>query len=203
MMQVRDLSFSYAERHVFTQWSGQFAPGLVWLQGPNGCGKSTLLKLLGGALAPGAGDVGIDGVSLQQTPLAYRRLVFWLGPGEIAFDHLTAAEYWGFMQHLYPHFDADAAQRHCAGFGLQPHTRLALHKLSTGTQRKVWLVAALAAGTAVTLLDEPMNALDAASQSYLQTALMAQAQDTQRVWITSSHEDLGDAGQLARRLPLA
>jgi ABC-type sulfate/molybdate transport systems ATPase subunit len=66
-----------------------------------------------------------------------------------------------------------------------------LATLSTGTQRKVWLAVALAAGTTVTLLDEPLNALDAKSLEYLRSVLVKCAQDPSRAWIVASHEDLG------------
>ena len=55
----------------------------------------------------------------------------------------------------------------------------------TGTPRKVWLAAALAAGTSVVLLGEPLSALDAAT-----------------AFIVASHESLGAAAERAARLDL-
>jgi ABC-2 type transport system ATP-binding protein len=187
-----DLSFSYPARHVFTRWSARFEPGLTWLRGGNGSGKSTLLKLLAGALPPLSGRLVAAGIDAAQDPLGYRRKVFWCGPGAIVFDHLRPDEFFAFMQSLYPHWDSAEAAAQAQAFGLAPHFGQRLAALSTGTQRKVWLAAALAAGTAVLLLDEPLNALDAASLAHLQLQLAAAAARRSAAVVVASHEQPAD-----------
>jgi ABC-type multidrug transport system ATPase subunit len=193
LLQVSELSFSWPRRHVFTAWSAQAPAGLTWLRGANGSGKSTLLKVLGGALPALAGQVRLntaDGCVLEPSidALAYKREVFWCGPGAIAFDHLKPTEYFGFLQGLYPRFDARAVAGHAEALGLAPHRHSPLAALSTGTQRKVWLAAALSAGTRLRLLDEPLNALDATSLAYLHGVLEAATRDTHAAWLVASHE---------------
>jgi ABC-type multidrug transport system ATPase subunit len=205
VLTVEALTFSYPNRHVFTLWSHRFAAGLTWIQGSNGSGKSTLLKLLTGALVPQAGQLVCSGFDQAVQPLDYRRNVFWCGPGPVAFDHLTPLEFFAFMRGLYPTVDDAALAQHLAGFALAPFINAPLCTLSSGTQRKVWLALALAAGTQVTLLDEPLNALDAASVAYLLAVLAALAQDAstrQRALIVASHDDLGPADAQAMRLGL-
>jgi ABC-type multidrug transport system ATPase subunit len=187
-LQAEGLCFSYANRHVLTMWDGRFAPGLTWLRGANGSGKSTLLKLLAGALEPFAGRRVAAGVDAAADPLGYRRQVFWCGPGAPAFDHLSAPEFFAFMATLYPGF-ADAARAEAVeGLGLRPFLRPRIAQLSSGNQRKVWLVAALAAGTPVVLLDEPFNALDASSSAWLHGALARRAAAAAQAWVVASHE---------------
>jgi ABC-type multidrug transport system ATPase subunit len=207
VLQVQDLSFSWARRHVLTAWSARCEGGLTWLQGANGCGKSTLLQLLAGALPPLAGAWGLhlaDGRRLDAAadPQAWKRAVFWCGPGAIAFDHLTPTEYAGFIAGLYPGFDAAALARHLAGFQLGPHLDIRLAALSTGTQRKVWLAVALSVGTPLRLLDEPGNALDTASLAWLHQALAEAAAQREVVWLVASHEP-APLAQGARLLTLA
>lgn len=189
VLRIEDLSFSYPGRHVFTAWCAELRPGLTWLRGPNGSGKSTLLQLLAGALPPLTGRLRVNGIDQQAEPLGYRREVFWCGPAGIAFDHLRPDEYFGFIAGLYPRLDATALARHVDGLGLEPYRGQALAALSTGTQRKVALATALAVGSAVVLLDEPFNALDTASLTYLRSAL-AQAADGAQAWLIASHEAL-------------
>jgi len=201
-LQVRNLSFSYPGRHVFTAWQGDFAAGLTWVRGSNGSGKSTLLRLLAGALPPLAGTLCAAGIDAAAQPLDYRREVFWCGPGAIAFDHLQPGEYFAFLRSLYPLLDAASIDAHVQGFGLAPFLRKRLCELSTGTQRKVWLAAALAAGTRVVLLDEPLNALDAASTAYLLAQLLAAARSPRQACVIASHEPPGEAAGLATLLDL-
>ncbi len=202
LLQAQQISFSYPERTVFTAWSGEFCAGLTWVRGSNGSGKSTLLKLLAGALPIAAGALTVRGVDESVRPLDYRREVFWCGPGAMPFDHLLPHEYFGFMRGLYPHWDDTQLAEHIAGLGLKAHLHQRLSALSTGTQRKVWLAAALAAGTAVVLLDEPLNALDPNSLVYLLTVLAQKAFEAQQAWVVASHESLGDAGAQAQVLQL-
>lgn len=191
VLSVQRLTFGYPGRPVFDGWSHDFSAGLTWVRGRNGCGKSTLLKLLAGGLVAGAGELSLQGISQRTQALDYRRKVFWCGPSAIAFDHLSPAEYFGFMRGLYPEFDLQALQHHIAGFALQACLNLPLTTLSTGTQRKVWLATALSAGCRLSLLDEPINALDAASLAHLRAALSDCAKDVSRAWIVTSHEDMG------------
>ena len=187
LLQIENLSFSYPGRHVLTGLSASVGPGLTWLRGPNGSGKSTLLALLAGALPPLTGSLRVQGVDAIAQPLDYRRAVFWCGPGAIAFEHLRPPEYFGFIAELYPRFDASALARHVHGLGLAPHLGLRLSALSTGTQRKVWLAAALSVGTALVLLDEPLNALDAASLAHVCAALQQAGTDRSSAWLVASH----------------
>lgn len=200
---MQQLGFSYPARHVFNGWSAEFGPGLSWVRGPNGSGKSTLLQLIAGALPARSGRLSVNGIDAAQRPLDYRREVFWCGSGPIAFDHLRAPEYFGFMRSLYPSFDVSALPEHIAGFGLAPHLDMRLATLSAGTQRKVWLAAALVANTAAVLIDEPVNALDAASLAHLHRVLLRCAADPAHAWVVTSHEPLGAAGDLARCIDLA
>lgn len=206
VLAIEALSFSYPHRHVFTRWSAQLMPGLTWLKGSNGCGKSTLLKLLAGALVPTHGRLLLQGRHQPRQGQAFRQQVFWCGPDRIAFDHLTPWEYWGFMRTLYPSFDEVRLRAMLPLLGLAPHVQRPLRELSTGTQRKVWVLAALCAGTALTLLDEPLNALDAASLVCIRQALAECAQQalsgSPRAWLLTSHEDIGPAAPLAQVLNL-
>jgi ABC-type transport system involved in cytochrome c biogenesis ATPase subunit len=207
VLRVENLSFRYGPRHLFTAWAMDFTAGLSWVQGGNGCGKSTLLQLLAGALLPQAGRIRVQTgpgqwVDQSAQALDYRRQVFWCGPGPVAFDHLSPREYLAFMRTLYPTLDEAALARHLSGFGLAGFLGAPLCTLSSGTQRKVWLAMALAAGTPFTLLDEPLNALDAASVAYLLAQLQALAQTPTRGLIVASHEALGPAGAQARVIAL-
>lgn len=199
---VQGLGFSYADRHVFADWSHRFAPGLTWVQGPNGCGKSTLLKLLGGALEPFAGRRTVEGVEARADPLGYRRRVFWCSPDPVAFGHLKPDEYFAFLAGLYPTLDRAALPPLLAALGLELHLHKRLDMLSTGTGRKVAVAAALVAGTPVTLLDEPLAGVDRRSMPVVAQALIDLACEPGRAVVVTSHEDLGTAAAAADVLEL-
>ncbi len=186
------LSYAYSSgKRVVDLWSQDFEPGLVWLRGPNGSGKSTRLKLLAGMLRPQYGSVRLGHIDLMSEPLEYRRLVSFVGAEPPPFEHLSPAERFGFLSGLYPRADAVSWRAHVDGFGLQPFLNQPLRTLSTGTQHKAALAAALALHTPLLLLDEPLNALDAASLAYLRGVLGEAALWRDRLVLVVNHEDLG------------
>ena len=203
LLTVDELSFRYPARPMFDGWSARFGPGLHWVRGPNGSGKSTLLKLLGGVLDPILGRLAAAGVDASLRPLDYRRQVVWCGPDGVAFDHLSPAEYFGFLAGLYPRLEATRLRDLAQAMGLAPFLGQRITRLSTGTQRKVAVAAALCAGTPVVLLDEPLAALDAATLAVVRAELLSCARDETRTCIVTSHEPLGAAEALARTVELA
>ena len=193
-LQLDQLAFAWPDRVVLQRCSTALKTGITWLRGPNGVGKSTLLQLLAGVLRPLQGTArllrpGQPALDLQADHrLAWRHAVFWCGPGAVAYDHLSPLDFWSFLHGLYPDWQPLAVVRHAEAFGLGPHLDRPLARLSTGTQRKVWLVAALAAGTPVRLLDEPLNALDDEATAYLQDQLAQAQEERSALWLVASHD---------------
>jgi len=197
LLSIDELSFGYPGIPLFHRWSHDFGPGLTWVRGENGCGKSTLLQLIGGAVDPHDGVVRCGAIDSRHDPLAYRREVYWCGPDGVAFDHLRPPEFFGFIAGLYPRFDVGLAERWVQRFALAPFLKRRISELSTGTRRKVAVVAAMAAGTAVVVLDEPLSGLDQVSLHAMRTSFAEAAAQRERIWIVASHEPLGDGTAVA------
>ena len=191
-LSIDGLTFAYPGLPLFDDWSCDFEPGLTWVRGDNGCGKSTLLRLAGGVLEPRAGRIRYDAFDAQADPIEYRQRVYWCGPDGPAFDHLRPAEFFGFIAGLYPAFDVDLSITLVADLGLEPFLERRIRELSTGSRKKVAVIAAIAAATGVVLLDEPLSALDRFSARVLKERLAAASSEAGRIWIVTSHEPLGD-----------
>ena len=173
VLQVRDLHFAYSGSPVLIRnWSHSVPAGVTWLRGDTGSGKTSLLAVLAGT-QPLTGSLSLAGIDLATDAAGYRRSVFWRNPTDAAFDALTPPQVIAALEADYPLFDAAACQRLMQAFALAPHLAKPLYALSTGTRRKVWLAAALSAGAALTLLDEPTAGLDAPSTLALMQALAA------------------------------
>lgn len=163
-------------------------PGLIVLTGDEGCGKSTLLRLLAGELTPCKGMVRLDGLCPVHERDAYREKVFWIDPHTDAYDGLSPVDLYAHLTDRRPGFDPHLARTLANAFGLGEHMDKHLYMLSTGSRRKTWLAAAFASGARLTLLDQPMAALDPPSIRYLVSLLQAQAGQTERLWIVADHE---------------
>ena len=68
------------------------------------------------------------------------------------------------------------------------HRAKRLEMLSTGSRRKVMVIAALASGATVTLLDQPFAALDLKSIRAIQDFLNEAAEQPGRAWIMADYE---------------
>ena len=202
VLSVEQMAFAYPDLPLFRDWSHVFAPGLTWVRGDNGCGKSTLLRLLGGALEPRSGRISYGEIDAHAQPLDYRRHVYWCGPDGPAFDHFKPQEFFGFVAGLYPSFDTALPAVLVEALGLEPFLERRIDQLSTGSRKKVAVIAAMAAGTPVVLLDEPLAAVDGASSRVLRRHLETAAAQGERLWIVASHEPPVDDGVAAHRLDL-
>lgn len=190
LLQIDRLRFAYPEVPLFDGLSAQVPPGATLVLGADSSGKTTLMRLLAGELAAGAGELVLQGVSLQAAPAAYRALVFWGDPRSGALDEQGVQDWLAALPARYPRFDAAALARHIEGFDLQEHLAKRFLMLSTGTRRKVWTAGALASGAALTLIDEPVAGLDKPSIQYLQQALAALAEQPDRAIVVAHYDAL-------------
>ena len=69
--------------------------------GPNGAGKSTTIKMLTGLLRPTAGEVTIEGLSLEKDLLALKRAIGVLPEELPLYERLTGEEYLHFAGRMY------------------------------------------------------------------------------------------------------
>ncbi len=130
------------------------------LLGPSGCGKSTLLGMIGGLVAPDAGQILIDGEP-STGPNPRKVAMVFQDPG--LFPWRTALDNVGFGLELQG--VAAARRREVAlgllePMGLRGFERKYPRELSGGMRQRVAIARALALETTIVLMDEPFGALD-------------------------------------------
>jgi ABC-type multidrug transport system ATPase subunit len=192
---VDGLHFQYPQRELFAGLSASIPGGVTLVRGGDGVGKTTLLQLLAGVLPAQAGRLRLLGVNLGDAPEAYRQHVFWVEPRTTAYDQITALQYFDLQRQRYPGFMGVGAPRLGAilqGLSLAEHLEKPLYMLSTGSKRKVWLAAAFAAGATLTLLDEPLAALDKPSIAFVVQQLAVRASDPAQAFVVAHWDALDD-----------
>ena len=176
-LQVSDLSGGPNGHTVLHKLSFSWPAGLSWICGDEGSGKTSLLRLLAGDLLAMQGHV--------QTPAGG---VFWVDLSGPAHDEATVRDCWAQLQSQYPEWHSGLQQDLCEVLSMTPHTHKRLNMLSTGSRRKVMLVAALACGATVTLLDQPFASLDHASIHALKDFLREVAGHPNRAWLVADYQ---------------
>jgi ABC-type multidrug transport system ATPase subunit len=188
ILQVNGISFQFPQKQVFSNFSASIPAGITFITGDESTGKSTLLRLFAGDLTAQAGDVLIHGASSTKDLASYRKHVFWIDPRATAHDQLVVNQFFDVQRKFYPNFDEYVLTDMIQSLSLTEHVSKEIYKLSAGSKRKVWLVAAFASGATITLLDEPFAALDTASISKLLDRLEKYAQNRQRAWVIADYE---------------
>jgi len=185
---VSKLDFGFPGHPLFEGLSAVLVPGVNLVRGGDGRGKTSLLQLMAGQLPVRSGTLELNGARLDLNAGAYRRQVFYIDPRTEAYDQATPPEVFAELQLCYPTFDQSLITSLCEGLSLTPHLEKKLFMLSTGSKRKVYLAAALAAGAALTLLDDPYASLDRASINFVSSALNAQTIDAGQIWVVAMYE---------------
>lgn len=195
------MCFTHPGRPLWTGLDLRIPAGVTLVCGGDGCGKSTLLRLLAGELRAHSGRFVLNGTSVDPAQSAYRQRVFWTDMRSEVFEQITPLAYFAIQRARYPNWEEATVMDLADGLSLVPHLNKPIYMLSTGSKRKVWLTAALAAGTAVTLIDDPFSALDKPSIQFLGAQLSALAHAATRAWVLADYDAPGDV-PLAARLDL-
>lgn len=172
----------------------QLGPGAVCgVVGANGSGKSTLLKVLCGQLRADAGSIVVCGQPLGKRGWFTsrgdaRRYVSLLPDQNEALLELTGYEFLNLhyaLRGIAPS-PADAAIE--TALGLSEFAGRRRQVLSQGQRKRVHLAGSLAGQPPVWLLDEPTNALDAQTCSYL-AEVVQQRRDAGLITLAVSHDE--------------
>ena len=177
LLRSHDLSGGPSGETIVHELSFEWTPGLHWVCGEEGSGKTSLLRLL-------AGDLPAIRGSVDRPPGG----VFWVDLKGSEHDQTTVQACWDHLQALYPTWQQTLEQDLVEVLDMERHRHKPLFMLSTGSRRKVMLVAALASGASVTLLDQPFVSLDHVSVRVIKDFLSEAAAHTSRAWIVADYE---------------
>ncbi|MBP7891755.1 MAG: polyamine ABC transporter ATP-binding protein, partial [Arenimonas sp.] len=159
---VDDVSLSIRKGEIFA------------LLGASGCGKSTLLRMLAGFEKPTAGEIILDGQSMNDIP-SYDKAVNMMFQSYALFPHMTVEQNIAFGPNQKKMPKDEVARRVEEMLALVQMSKFAKrkpHQLSGGQQQRVALARAVATRPKLLLLDEPMAALDKKLRSQMQIELV-------------------------------
>lgn len=137
--------------------------GVMGLLGPNGAGKTTIMKMLTGYHRPDGGVALLDGIDVDEDPLAVKARVGYLPEGVPLYLDMSVADYLDFaararmLPRLRVKEAMDRAMEACGLSGMGP---IRLEHLSKGYRQRVGLAQAIIHDPPILILDEPTTGLD-------------------------------------------
>ena len=140
-----------------------------------------------------AGLVAVTGGEQSGKTSTLRRLAEsqgaqWVDLSLPGLDDHTPRQWWATLQQSSPQWNSPLHADLVSALGLQDHAEKQLFMLSTGSRRKVAIAGLLACGAAITCLDQPYAALDAASVQVIREFLMDMAEHPSRTWVVADYE---------------
>ena len=147
MIVLSNVSKSYGERPVLTDFSAEFPAGVTVIMGPSGRGKTTLLRLMMGLESPDSG--AISGLP--------ERLAAVFQEDRLPMDFRAAA---CVMMTADRAVRREEARRDLERLGLGAELQKPVRKLSGGQRRRVCIVRAVLAEPEALFLDEAFAGLD-------------------------------------------
>jgi ABC-2 type transport system ATP-binding protein len=148
---VKDVSFSLGKDQV------------LGFLGPNGAGKTTIMKILTGFHFPSGGTALVDGISVQDDPVAVKQRIGYLPESVPLYMDLTVREYLSFIAEarLIPREERNRAIRASLdACGLDQVRDKKIEALSKGYKQRLGLAQAIIHDPPILILDEPTSGLD-------------------------------------------
>jgi ABC-2 type transport system ATP-binding protein len=190
MLEARGLTKRYGGLLALDKVSFQIRPGeIVGYLGPNGSGKSTTVNIVVGLLEPSAGSITLDGRTLAEDPIGYKRRIGYVPEEPYLYTHLTATEYLTLVGRLRGLPQAaldDKITSLLRLFQLHDSRYSTMAAYSKGMRQRVLLAAALMHNPELLVLDEPFSGLDV-NAGLLFRALLALLAADGRMILFSTH----------------
>ena len=164
MLQIEHLTKKFGEKTAVDDLSLHIAPGEVYgFIGHNGAGKTTTLRSVVGIQQFDAGTIRIDGISLQDDPIACKRRLAYIPDNPDLYDFMTGIKYLNFVADVFGVSAADRQERirkYAALFELTDDLAQPISTYSHGMKQKLAVISAWLHQPRLILMDEPFVGLD-------------------------------------------
>ncbi|MGE8430724.1 MAG: ABC transporter ATP-binding protein [Sphingobacterium sp.] len=194
LIRIVDLKKSYGEKEILKGINLDIFPGqVIGYIGPNGAGKSTTVKILTGLIEDFTGNVEINGINIQEDPLAVKALLGYVPENAELYDVLTPMEYLDFVGKLYGMEDKVIQERSLkllAAFGLESNANNRMDTFSKGMRQKVLLISGIIHNPQIIVLDEPLSGLDANAVIFVKELISLLAKEGKTIFYCSHMMDV-------------
>ena len=131
--------------------------------GQNGAGKTTTLRAVTGILPFDSGRIEIDGISIQDDPVACKSMIAYIPDNPDLYDYLTGIQYLNYIGDIFgveKEIRRERIEKYAEMFRIKGDLGSLIGAYSHGMKQKLAIISALLHAPKLMILDEPFVGLD-------------------------------------------
>lgn len=158
MIEIKNVSKSFERTEAVKEITFQIQKGTVFgLVGINGAGKSTLLRMIGGIYQPDKGDIIVDGISIQHS-IEARRKIFYISDEQYYFQNANLTHIGNYYSVVYPDFDQRKFRQLSESLKFDVKKKISTY--SKGMKKQLSMLCGICSGADYLICDETFDGLD-------------------------------------------
>ena len=164
MLNISHLTKTYGDKKAVDDLSLHIAPGEIYgFIGHNGAGKTTTIKSVVGILQFDEGEITIDGTSLKDDPIAYKKKIAYIPDNPDLYEFMSGIKYLNFIADIFGVGAEERQERikkYADMFELTEDLAQPISAYSHGMKQKLAIIAAWIHNPKLIIMDEPFVGLD-------------------------------------------
>lgn len=189
MIELRNLTKKFGSLTAVDNLSLRVESGEYYgFLGPNGAGKTTTIKMMTGLFAPTAGEISINGFSIQKDPLRAKKSLGYIPDQPFLYEKLTGRDFLYFIGGMF-RMDKQTVTQKIAQlidhFEIGSWVDKRTEDYSQGMRQRITIAAALLHDPKVVIIDEPMIGLDPRSARTVKDTLKKFTADGNTVFMST------------------
>lgn len=164
MLKIEHLTKEYGEKKAVDDLSLEIESGEIYgFIGHNGAGKTTTLKSVVGILKFDAGEIYIDGESVQAAPLACKKKIAYIPDNPDLYEFMSGIKYLNFIADVYgvgANQRQEKIRKYADLFEITADLAQPIAAYSHGMKQKSAIISAWLHDPKLIIMDEPFVGLD-------------------------------------------
>ena len=164
MLKIEHLTKEYGEKKAVDDLSLEIESGEIYgFIGHNGAGKTTTLKLVVGILKFDAGEIYIDGESVQAAPLVCKKKIAYIPDNPDLYEFMSGIKYLNFIADVYgvgANQRQEKIRKYADLFEITADLAQPIAAYSHGMKQKLAIISAWLHDPTLIIMDEPFVGLD-------------------------------------------
>ena len=190
MLQINHLTKTYGDKVAVKDLNLHIQPGEIYgFIGHNGAGKTTTLRSVVGIQQFDQGEILIDGHSIQEEPLACKKIIAYIPDNPDLYEFMTGYKYLNFIADIYgvERMTRQARiQKYGDLFEITKDLGQPISTYSHGMKQKLAIIAAWMHDPKLIIMDEPFVGLDPKA-SHLLKGMMREVCEANGAIFFSTH----------------